>query len=143
LEIKFARSGLADTTIRFAISANLNQFFVPAVGTVTNISAIDPSNWIINKVGTNNHDVNFLVGLDEQIGASNILLYPNPSNTLISIQSDQNCELTIFSTDGKTIANHLVDGNLTLDVSAYRNGNYLFVFRANGHIIDIENVVKN
>lgn len=143
LEIKFARSGLADTTIRFAISANLNQFFVPAVGTVTNISAIDPSNWIINKVGTNNHDVNFLVGLDEQIGASNILLYPNPSNTLISIQSDQNCELTIFSTDGKTIANHLVDGNLTLDVSAYRNGNYLFVFKANGRIIDIENVVKN
>ncbi len=143
LEIKFSRSGLADTTIRFAISANLNQFFVPAVGTVTNISAIDPSNWIINKVGTNNHDVNFLVGLDEQIGASNILLYPNPSNTLISIQSDQNCELTIFSTDGKTIANHLVDGNLTLDVSAYRNGNYLFVFKANGRIIDIENVVKN
>ncbi len=143
LEIKFSRSGLADTTIRFAISANLNQFFVPAVGTVTNISAIDPSNWIINEVGTNNHDVNFLVGLDEQIGASNILLYPNPSNTLISIQSDQNCELTIFSTDGKTIANHLVNGNLTLDVSAYRNGNYLFVFKANGRIIDIENVVKN
>lgn len=143
LEIKFARSGQSDTTIRFDISSNLNQFFVPAVGTVTNISAIDPSNWIINEVGENNHDVNFLVGLDEQIGASNILLYPNPSNTLISIQSDQNCELTIFSTEGKTIAHHLVDGNLTLDVSAYRNGNYLFVFKANGRIIDIENVVKN
>jgi aminopeptidase N len=143
LEIKFARSGLADTTIRFDITSNLNQFLVPAIGTVTNISAIDPSNWIINKVGTNNHDINFLVGLDEQIGASNIVLYPNPSNTLISIQSDQNCELTIFSTEGKNIANHLVDGNLTVDVSAYRNGNYLFVFKANGRIIDIENVVKN
>jgi aminopeptidase N len=143
LEIKFARSGQSDTTIRFDITSNLNQYFVPAIGTITNISAIDPSNWIINKVGTNNHDVNFLVGLDEQIGASNILLYPNPSNTLISIQSDQNCELTIFSTEGKTIANHLVNGNLTLDVSAYRNGNYLFVFKANGRIINIENVVKN
>jgi len=143
LEIKFARSGQSDTTIRFDISSNLNQYFVPAIGTITNISAIDPSNWIINKVGTNNHDVNFLVGLDEQIGASNILLYPNPSNTLISIQSPQNCELTIYATDGKTIANHLVNGTLTLDVSTFRNGNYLFVFKANGRIIDIENVVKN
>lgn len=143
LEIKFARSGLADTTIRFDISSNLNQFFVPAIGTVTNISAIDPSNWIINKVGTNNHDVNFLAGLDEQMNVSSIQLYPNPSNALITIQSAQNCELTIYSTDGKCIANHSVNSNLTVDVSAYRNGNYLFVFKANGRIIDIENVVKN
>lgn len=143
LEIKFARSGLADTTIRFDISSNLNQFFVPAIGTVTNISAIDPSNWIINKVGTNNHDVNFLAGLDEQMNVSSIQLYPNPSNALITIQSAQNCELIIYSTDGKCIANHSVNSNLTVDVSAYRNGNYLFVFKANGRIIDIENVVKN
>lgn len=143
LEIKFARSGLADTTIRFDISSNLNQFFVPAIGTVTNISAIDPSNWIINKVGTNNHDVNFLAGLDEQMNVASIQLYPNPSNSLITIQSAQNCELSIYSADGKYIADHSVNHNLTVDVSAYRNGNYLFVFKANGRIIDIENVVKN
>ena len=143
LEIKFARSGLADTTIRFDISSNLNQFFVPAIGTVTNISAIDPSNWIINKVGTNNHDVNFLAGLNEQMNVSSIHLYPNPSNALITIQSAQNCELSIYSTDGKCISNHSVNNNLTVDVSDYRNGNYLFVFKVNGRIIDIENVVKN
>jgi aminopeptidase N len=143
LEIKFARSGQADTTIRFDISSNLNQFFVPAIGTVTNISAIDPSNWIINKVGTTNHDVNFLAGLEEQMNVSSIQLFPNPSNSLITIQASQNCELSIYSTEGKTIGNHLVDGKLSLDISAYRNGNYLFVFKANGRIIDIENVVKN
>ena len=143
LEIKFTRSGQSDTTIRFDISSNLNQFFVPAIGTVTNISAIDPSNWIINKVGTNNHDVNFLAGLEEQNKVSSIHLYPNPSNELITIQSSHNCELSIYSTDGKTIATHLVEGKLTLDISAYENGNYLFVFKANDRIIDIENVVKN
>ena len=143
LEIKFARSGQSDTTIRFDISSNLNQFFVPAIGTVTNISAIDPSNWIINKVGTTNHDVNFLAGLEEQMNVSSIQLFPNPSNSLITIQASQNCELSIYSTEGKTIGNHLVDGKLSLDISAYRNGNYLFVFKANGRIIDIENVVKN
>lgn len=143
LEIKFARSGQSDTTIRFDITSNLNQFFVPAIGTVTNISAIDPSNWIINKVGTNNHDVNFLASLEEQINVSSIQLFPNPSNSLITIQASQNCELSIYSTDGKTIGNHLVDGKLSLDVSAYRNGNYLFVFKANGRIIDIKNFLKN
>ena len=143
LEIKFARSGQSDTTIRFDITSNLNQFYVPSIGTVTNISAIDPKNWIINKVGTNNHDVSFLADLDEEMNVSSIQLYPNPSNALITIKSAQNCELSIYSTDGKTIANHLIDGNLTLDVSTYRNGNYLFVFKANGRIIDIENVVKN
>lgn len=143
LEIKFARSGQSDTTIRFDISSNLNQFFVPAIGTVTNISAIDPSNWIINKVGTTNHDVNFLAGLEEQMNVSSIQLFPNPSNSLITIQASQNCELSIYSTEGKTIGNHLMDGKLSLDISAYRNGNYLFVFKANGRIIDIENVVKN
>ena len=81
LELRFDRSGaLADTIIRFQINGNQNQFIIPNASTFTNITKIDPNNWICNKLGGITKDLNFTAGLHENTNKSGIVIYPNPSN---------------------------------------------------------------
>ena len=83
IEIKFSRASGIDTTIRFSISSNQDQFNIPEIGQVTGVLAIDPNNWIINNNGTNTNDPNF-VGLNP-VQLDQVNLYPNPVNSELTI----------------------------------------------------------
>lgn len=134
LEIKFARSGLADTTIRFDISSNLNQFFVPAIGTVTNISAIDPSNWIINKAGSNVRDTAFVAGLNDGTKSS-LNIYPNPTTGIVSISGmNGSYAVVLFDNSGKELRTY--KNVTTIDLSEFSAGHYFIkVMDGNGDLV--------
>jgi aminopeptidase N len=122
LEIKFARSGQTDTTIRFDISSNLNQFFVPAIGTVTSISAIDPANWIINKVGSNVLDTAFVAGINDGT-LSNLNIYPNPTSGIVSISGiNGSYSVVLFDNAGKELRTY--KNATTIDLSEFSAGHY-------------------
>ncbi len=127
IEIKFSRQGMADTTIRFSISSNSENIVIPSVGIVTGVSAIDPDNWIINAVGTNVHDVNFLAEINS-LTASNILsLYPNPASDLVNVSLPDIAKATVWITDvnGKKLRSTTLNGAGVLQVTDLSNGQYI------------------
>jgi aminopeptidase N len=122
LEIKFARSGQSDTTIRFDISSNLNQFFVPAIGTVTSVSAIDPANWIINKAGSNVRDTAFVAGINDGT-ISSLNIYPNPTSGIVSISGiSGSYSVVLFDNAGKELRTY--KNATTIDLSEFSAGHY-------------------
>jgi aminopeptidase N len=89
LEVRFSRSAMADTTIRFDIIGNNDVFTVPNMGNVTNISEIDPNNWIINKVGSITHDTNATAGITEE-KEDYYDVFPNPTTGNVSVTTGSN-----------------------------------------------------
>lgn len=128
LEMRFSRSGLSDTIIRFDINTNLDQYFVENIGTVTNIVSFDPNNWVINKVGTKVNDVNFieLADLENLSVAKDLFIYPNPTNGTISIGGSftGEAQLTIVASNGAVLVNKIVQSKEVIDVSNIESGVY-------------------
>lgn len=129
LEIRFTRSGLPDTIIRFAVNANLNQYVIPAVGTVTGVGAIDPNNWIINKFGTNTFDPTFIqyIGLTEKSIESSLLVYPNPAGefTQINLRENGSYLLKVYDAKGKLINTVNFVDSTNLNTSNFAQGSYI------------------
>jgi hypothetical protein len=146
IEIKFSRTSQSDTTIRFDISGNSNQYFIPNIGVVTSVVAIDPNNWIINKNGTNITDINFVAEINEFSKADFITIYPNPTAGTLHIELPKeisNCVLKITDLNGKLIKKCNVSNSIKISLENYLSGTYLFVFEINDSIIKIEKVQKN
>ena len=57
----------------------------------------------------------------ENSSVNELSLYPNPTDGIISIGSDKNYQLEIYSVDGKII---LKDNGNNIDISALQNGTY-------------------
>lgn len=125
LELRFARNGSADTIVRFAITGNQTQFMVSIPGNVTNITGIDPNNWVVNKVGSIIQDPNFTAGL-ETITPDPILIYPNPSEDLVTINISNNCNLTVIDPSGKLILQQTIAPGGTVDLRSFASGTYIF-----------------
>src|SRR5574343_766087 len=122
LEISFSRTSLPDTTIRFSISANQNQFLLPNLGDITSMNTIDPENWVINKVGTLVHDTAFVAGINES-NFSNLNIYPNPTKGLISISGVAgNYTLVVTDNSGKELK--VIQSNGQVDLSEFSAGHY-------------------
>jgi len=127
LELRFDRTGVADTIIRFAITGNQNQFLIPNATNYVNILNIDPNNWIINANLGIVHDPNFVVGLEEQAAAENIVISPNPANgpfTITSV-SGEDCSYTIVDGRGRVISEGNFTGSTTIDLGNEANGMYM------------------
>ena len=146
IEIKFSRTSQADTTIRFDISGNSNQYFIPNIGAVTNVVAIDPNNWVINKVGTTITDVNFVNDINEFSLNEFITIYPNPTSGTVQIEIPKgmsHCSLKITDLNGKILKKSIVSNSTKISLEEYLAGTYLFVFEVNDSIVKIEKVQKN
>lgn len=129
LEIRFSRSGQADTVIRFNINSNLNQYVIPNVGTITGVSAIDPNNWIINRFSTNTYDPTFIeyVNLEENALDESLMIYPNPVKNTATIQMsvDGAYTLNVYNALGKLIAKNDFTRITQLDSVNFSNGTYI------------------
>ena len=62
----------------------------------------------------------------ENSSVSELSLFPNPTDGIISIRSDKNYQLEIYSVDGKII---LKDNGNKIDISALQNGTYFLKIR--------------
>lgn len=127
LELKFDRTGVADTIIRFAITGNQNQFLIPNATNYVNITGIDPNNWIINQSLGITHDENFTVGLEENAANTNITIAPNPANGPFTITMGDNDSYTytIVDSRGKVIAQGTFTQQTTVDLGKEASGMYM------------------
>jgi hypothetical protein len=145
IDVRFSRSGQADTTIRFAISSNLDQFMVPNVGTITNLTFIDPNNWVINKMGTKVKDVNFFLGLDET-AQTEVSIHPNPFDAHVIVEVPSNMKvdnLFVYDASGRKVMSKVITNTSTIDVSQLpASETYLFVLTQQDRVVHTTKLVK-
>ena len=109
------------------------------VGNLPDIGAIDQSNvWIpgIDWVPEENFDiVNALTLANQPVFKEEIFVYPNPTNGIVKISSENNVEYRVFDVNGITISRGY--GN-TIDLSSFANGVYFLKFKKqNSRVISI------
>ncbi len=127
IDVRVLRAGAADTILRLDISTNSDLFVIPNMGNFTNIVQLDYKNWIINQQGS--ITMNPSVGLEENgLNEEIIVLYPNPTEGIVTIQNDKNqsMELTVFDTKGRIAIHKTITETTQVDLSSFIQGNYLF-----------------
>lgn len=129
LEIRFKRTGQADTTIRFTISANSNTYIVPGMGNVSSIFSVDPSNSIINKTGLTTRDVNLVVtSTMDEVVANHVEIFPNPvlDQAVVRVSDLGESVLKVFNNRGQLIQKINFSKETKVDLSTRSSGFYLF-----------------
>ena len=144
IEIQFSRSAMADTTIRFDIIGNNDVFTVPNMGNVTNITEIDPNNWIINKVGSITHDTNATAGITEE-KADYYDVFPNPTtgNVSVTTGSNGNNMIVLLDSRGRIIETTQFENSIELDLSNEKSGHYIIQMTNDKGEKRIKTIVKN
>ncbi|PWH86796.1 M1 family aminopeptidase [Brumimicrobium oceani] len=144
LEIKFSRIGLADTTIRINISSNSDHFVIPSIGGEVTSAEIDPNNWIINNVGVNVKDENYL-STQKESEAITLDVFPNPSSNEINItinnQGKNNIQL--INMQGKSVLSKSFNIQTKINISNYESGFYIVKITNNTGNQWIKTIVKN
>jgi aminopeptidase N len=132
IDLKFQRTGMSDTIIRFDINAASSNFYIQNIQGISNLTQIDPNNWIINSNGTIQNDPNLNnSSLNKQeITADLIQISPNPASDFVEIKFNhmEKISLSILDSKGKLcFSKSLVSGE-KVNVSQFNAGLYLFQF---------------
>lgn len=146
LELKFTRSGATDTIIRIDISSNTQYVTIPNMNNVTNLTSIDPNNWIINNTGSIVHDLTMLAGINELSEEQNTYnIFPNPSNGKFTIESSEigNQHAVILDTRGRIISKMDFQQAGKFDISNEKAGNYIIQITNESGEKRTKTIVKN
>lgn len=146
LEVSFSRNGLSDTTMRFDINANTNQFFIQNVGEITSLNSFDPNNWIINNNGMISFDPSFTA----YAGAFDVkneiaTIFPNPSNGIFNMKMNENGNyiLRVMDAKGETLQVQKINENCTLNIENYTSGSYILEITSENSDLDpIRKIIK-
>ncbi|HBW85603.1 MAG TPA: hypothetical protein DEF82_02330 [Crocinitomicaceae bacterium] len=126
MEIKFNRTPLQDTTVRFTINSNQETFYLENFGTLSTSATaiIDPNNWIINNAGSITQDNS--LALSEINENKELVVYPNPTNGTFTIQNvPSNTQVNVLDMFGKIVKSLEFEPNTYIDLSQLKKGNYL------------------
>ncbi len=128
IDLKLTRSGLSDTIIRFEINGTENHFVLPNGTSYTNITAIDPENWVVNGQGTIVKDINYLTISENQFVENSVIIYPNPTEGSVAIRTneDGNNHLVILDTKGKLVLEKDFTSEIFVSLDEKSSGTYLF-----------------
>lgn len=128
IDVRFSRTGLSDTIVRFNITSNSDEFLLQNMGNVSNVVSIDPNNWIINKVGPIEYDPDFVVGLTTNTLQPLVSIYPNPSNgpVCIDVASGGKNRVKVIDAQGKFMFEKDFEKTTQIDLSKMPTGMYLF-----------------
>lgn len=144
LSLRFDRTGVADTTIRFTITGNQNQFLIPNASNVVNILSIDPENWICNGDLGIVKDANFVASVAENEATNPTTIYPNPTTgpLTIAMKSAGNYELTVIDNRGKLVSQTHFTNVANIDLSAQAQGTYLIQVKSLDSNLKVRRLVK-
>jgi aminopeptidase N len=133
LAIRFARQGQADTVVRFDIHSNQDQFSIYNLGQLTGSINIDPSNWIMNQIGTISQDPNVNVGFAAISASKEIQVYPNPSQGNVQVKNLPNGlhEMDVLTTSGQLIYTKNVTNSEHIRLNDLNAGTYILHIRLN------------
>jgi aminopeptidase N len=133
LAIRFARQGQADTVVRFDIHSNQDQFSIYNLGQLTGSINIDPSNWIMNQIGTISQDPNVNVGFAAISASKEIQIYPNPSQGNVQVKNLPNGlhKMDVLTTSGQLIYTKNVTNSEHIRLNDLNTGTYILHIRLN------------
>ena len=144
VDYRISRTAKPDTIVRLYHGQNIENYSFPLTGTVTSIG-VDPNNWILNKVGTNTHDI--ALNASELISdAPMVFVGPNPTSDALNIYLYNNEEASVEVIDitGKVMMNQNINTHAEFDISKYANGIYtVTVKNKQGDVLKTSKVVKN
>lgn len=145
LEIRFSRTGAADTTIRFDINTNADYFIIPNIGNVQSL-IIDPNNWIINGLGSIINDLNLnLLGVEETALEDQVKVYPNPANgpMTVAMPSAGKYTLKVFDPKGRLMLEQEFEQQTQVNFEALASGMYMMQVESDGGNTKIRRIVRN
>jgi hypothetical protein len=100
-----------------AIAGETNQSFTPTVS--GNYAALITENGCTDTSACFNV---LVVGLSANNNTSNIHIYPNPANDILTIQTTKPLLIEIYSLEGNLIESRKVNGNNSFGIGNYANG---------------------
>ena len=144
LELKFDRTTLADTIIRFPITGLQNQFVIPNGADYANVLSIDPNNWIINSSLGITHDPNFTVGLNELTAVDEITISPNPAVGPVTVHMNKtgSYELVVVDSRGKVVLQQDFNDSTSFDLGNNASGMYMIQVKGQNSDLIVRKVVK-
>lgn len=133
LAIRFARQGQADTVVRFDIHSNQDQYSIYNFGQLTGSINIDPSNWIMNQIGTISQDPNVNVGFAAISTPKEIQIYPNPSQGNVQVKNLPIGlhQMDVLTTSGQLIYTKNVTNSEHIRLNDLNAGTYILHIRLN------------
>lgn len=126
LDVRITRNALPDTIITLDINTNSDLFIIPNMASFNTLAQLDFGNWIINKVGSIQQDLNLSLDENSEMAAS-IIVYPNPTEGMMTISNPTNeqLEMTIYDTKGQVILRKSLQSSETVDLTGNTAGHYL------------------
>jgi aminopeptidase N len=142
IEVRISRQGQADTIVRFPINSNQENFTLSNFGLVTGNMAIDPNNWVINKVGSIVQDNG--LSLVELEVTKEAIIVPNPNNGVFKItNTEPNATLVIYAMNGKKVLTKTNYNSEIVDLSIFEKGTYLVEIQSKNGIVKRLKLVEN
>ena len=71
------------------------------------------------------------VGVDDVSSLSDFTIYPNPTKGVVTIATQNQCEVTVMNAVGQVVLNRVVNNNETLDLSNQTQGVYFVTAKTN------------
>jgi hypothetical protein len=130
----------------------IENYTVTLTGTVTAV-AVDPDNWILNKVIGPVKDQTLPTGagtvtptgIDEGT-APLVFVGPNPTSAELNIYlyNSDKASVEVFDLSGKLVLAKSIEGQAEFDISKFANGVYIVTVKnAEGAAIKTTRIVKN
>ena len=144
VDYRISRTAKPDTIVRLYHGQNVENYSFPLTGTVTSIG-VDPNNWILNKVGTNTHDLT-LNASELTTDAPMVFVGPNPTSDALNIYlyNNEQASVEVIDITGKTVLHQNINTHAEFDISKYANGIYtVTVKNKQGDVLKTSKVVKN
>ncbi|MBI3520678.1 MAG: T9SS type A sorting domain-containing protein [Bacteroidetes bacterium] len=144
VDYRISRTAKPDTIVRLFHGQTVENYTLALTGTVTSIG-VDPNNWILNKVGTNTHDVT-LGGLELSSPETNVFVGPNPTSDALNIYlyNNDKASVEVFDVTGKSVLAQNINAHAEFDISKFANGIYTVTIKnKSGDVIKSTKVVKN
>jgi hypothetical protein len=135
--LRFSRDLGGDTLIKINIVTATTTVQIPVNGHLNSLNAIDPSNFIVNKIGTIDKDATLAVSKNIPLD-DDIHIYPNPTNGNLNINIPENhtCEVQIFNSSGKLVQTSTINESGQLALYNLPKGDYIVQLKdKNGEFI--------
>ena len=150
VDYKISRTAMADTIVRLQHANGVENYTLSLNGTVTAI-AVDPNNWILNKVIGPVKDNSLPTGTTTATGietqeAPLVFVGPNPTSAELNVYLYNSGKATVEVTDlsGKTVLVKAMETQAQLDISKFANGVYMVTVKnAEGNAVKVTRIVKN
>lgn len=137
LDVRITRNAMPDTIITLDINTNSDLFIIPNMASFNTLAQLDFGNWIINQVGSIQEDLNLSLEENNEM-ATSIIIYPNPTEGMMTISNPTNesLEMTIYDTKGQVILRKSLQTSETVDLTGNAAGHYLVELKgANNSVI--------